>query len=671
VLAAAAAGAGDRASITPIQKVLNMMEELKAKAQKEKQEEIDTFNEFTKFCKDTIRAKGYAIKDGTELIEKLKADIQKYDADKMVAQEAAKTLGEAVDVATHEKAEATEVRQKEKKDFKGTHADYVAQLEDMAVGVAELKKMQSATDSAAAASFIQKMSTRPHMPPAARRVLASFLATSSSERSLASLEAGQPAAPGFESQSDGVVDMMKDLSDKVLEEKTALETEESNAQHAYDMTAQMFDQQIKKNSEERSDKLSQQKKAEASSAEAKGELADSSNSKAEDEKYVAELTAICEQKSSDFEVRQQVRAEELKAIDQAMEIIGGDSVSGAGAKHLPQLVQRRVAALAQLRSATDSNAQRPLQTAAASLLSMRARELHSGILSALAVRVSADPFVKVRKMITDMITKLNDEANEEAEHKGFCDEELANNQATRDEKSAKVAELTANIEELTGKSAQLSKEISQLNADVASLDEAIAEATKIRGEEKEKNTGTIADAKEAISAVSQAVKVLKDFYAKAATSTSFVQAHRRGPADDVPGTFDEPFTGTGGEGGILGMLDVILSDFQRLEAETTEIEAANLKEYEDFSADSTENKDAKTQDSKDKARARTKTEHSIRLANKELKANQVELDAAKEYYEKLKPSCVDAGISYEDRVAQRENEIESLKEALKILMDEA
>ena len=37
------------------------------------------------------------------------------------------------------------------------------------------------------------------------------------------------------------------------------------------------------------------------------------------------------------------------------------------------------------------------------------------------------------------------------------------------------------------------------------------------------------------------------------------------------------------------------------------------------------------------------------------------------YYEKLKPSCVDSGVSYEDRVARRKEEIQSLQEALKIL----
>merc|ERR1719198_1328145 len=49
---------------------------------------------------------------------------------------------------------------------------------------------------------------------------------------------------------------------------------------------------------------------------------------------------------------------------------------------------------------------------------------------------------------------------------------------------------------------------------------------------------------------------------------------------------------------------------------------------------------------------------------KDLKGAQEELDAALAYYDKLKPSCVDAGVSYEERVKRREAEIQSLQEAL-------
>ena len=46
---------------------------------------------------------------------------------------------------------------------------------------------------------------------------------------------------------------------------------------------------------------------------------------------------------------------------------------------------------------------------------------------------------------------------------------------------------------------------------------------------------------------------------------------------------------------------------------------------------------------------------------------QRELQAAMDYYDKLKPSCIETGVSHEERAARRQEEIESLQEALKIL----
>merc|ERR1719158_273219 len=115
------------------------------------------------------------------------------------------------------------------------------------------------------------------------------------------------------------------------------------------------------------------------------------------------------------------------------------------------------------------------------------------------------------------------------------------------------------------------------------------------------------------------------------------------------------------------MLEVCESDFARLESETTPSEAENQKSFEQFSADSTASKDAKTAEMKDKESEKQSKESANAQAKKDLKGVKEELSAALAYYEKLKPSCVDAGESYAERVARREEEIDSLKEALKIL----
>merc|ERR1719245_2251554 len=126
-------------------------------------------------------------------------------------------------------------------------------------------------------------------------------------------------------------------------------------------------------------------------------------------------------------------------------------------------------------------------------------------------------------MIKDLIVRLMEEANEEAEHKGWCDTELATNEQTRKEKTAAVEVLHAEIDQLEASIAELTDDISELSKAVAELDEAMAKATKLRLEEKAENEETIKDAGEAQTAVAQALVVLQEFYAKAGEATALVQ----------------------------------------------------------------------------------------------------------------------------------------------------
>merc|ERR1719321_2176973 len=122
-------------------------------------------------------------------------------------------------------------------------------------------------------------------------------------------------------------------------------------------------------------------------------------------------------------------------------------------------------------------------------------------------------------MIKDLIVKLMEEANEEAEHKGWCDTELSTNEQTRKEKTEKVEMLTAEIDELEASIAKLTEDIAKLTTAVTELNNAIAKATGIRAEEKAKNIDTIKDAQAAQIAVANALSVLKGFYEKAGEAT--------------------------------------------------------------------------------------------------------------------------------------------------------
>merc|ERR1719414_2847292 len=271
-------------------------------------------------------------------------------------------------------------------------------------------------------------------------------------------------------------------------------------------------------------------------------------------------------------------------------------------------------------------------------------------------------------MIKDMISKLVQEATAETEHKGWCDTELTTNKQTRDQKTEAVEQLTADKEDQTSTIAQLTQEIEDLTTAIKELEVAMAEAASDRAASKQKNEETIADAKAAQVAVEQATAVLRDFYAKSAQATSFTQVSQA-PAEDAPETFDKPYKGLLTESGsVVDFMEVVLTDFVRLESDTASSEQAEADAYKKFMFESEKDKALKENEKGHMEAKRKDTQSALTATEEELKLTQTQLDKAIAYYEKLKPTCVDSGITYEERVRRREEEIQSLQEALKILI---
>jgi len=650
-------------TVTPTQKVIQLLNDMHEKGVKEKQDEEVRFTTFTQWCNDTAEAREKAVKKGTTRMEQLSNAIQKANADATQLGNKIAQLHENIGKWEAEKKAANQIREKERSDYQATHTDYSESLDALSRAITTLKAQP--VDHAQAESMLQVVATHKLTSHVDRRAIVSFLQSKSfSAQDPDFLNRAAPEAHGYSNQSGGVIDMLEQLKDKFTEEKRGLEREEADKKHASEMLCQTLTDQIENATSESNDRQQDKAGREADAAEAQKDLSETTVVRNEDQKYWDDLKAECRQKTVDYENRQKLRGEELEAIQKATEIISSTAVSGSADKHLPSLIQTKKTSFLLLRSETVHLAAHEHSDAVLEFLSQKSAATNSQLLSLLVTKIKANPFVKVKKMIRDMIIHLQEEATEETEHKGWCDTELATNKVTRDAKTEDVEKLTARRNKLTSRIAKLTQGIADLTEAIAEIDAAVAEATQLRNEEKEKNVATIKDAQEAQVAVSEALKVLRAFYDKAATATSLVQA----PAGDAPETFDEAYTGQQDSStGVIGLLEVIHSDFARLESETTSSEDAANREYKEFMSDSEVDRATKAQQSENKSKAKTQAESSLNATKKDLTGTQEELDAAMAYYEKLRPSCVDSGITYEERVAKREEEIQSLKEALEIV----
>jgi len=661
-LARASAADSARSAVTPVQKVVQLMEGMMAKGKEEKHDEQVQFAAYKQFCDDNIAEKQRAIKEANEKLEVLSADIELHTTDAAKMQKEIAEHEEDITVWAGDQKAATKVREIEKADYDTMHADYSESIDALERAV-DVLKQQDYDRKQDPESLMQVASLKglDLIPESTKRMVDAFL-----QDEPEGLAVRAPEADAYEAKSGGVVKMLEDLLDKFVAERTTLEKEEMNAKHAYEMLMQDLTAQVTQATADKDEKSEAKAKAMQSKATAEGDFKDTVATRDADEAYLGDLSATCEQKASDFESRQALRAEELEAINKAIEIISGSAVKGNAETYLPSLAQRSKGRATALVSVFMGRSQRGAQARVVEYLQKRSHELSSPILLSLATRVSSDPFEQVKKMIKDLVVRLMEEANEEADHKGWCDTELSTNEQTRKEKTEAVETLHAEIDQLEASLAKLAEDITELAKAVAELDAAMSEATTLRQEEKATNEQTIADAAAAQTAVAQALTVLKEFYAKAGDATAFVQQE---PA--APEIFDAPYKGMQSEnGGVIGMLEVIESDFARLEADTKSSEATSQKEYDTFMTDSKVDKESKVKDIEHKTAKKQDESQTLTVKSEDLEGTQKELDAALAYFDKLKPSCVDAGVSYEDRVARRKEEIESLQEALKILNGE-
>merc|ERR1719327_1177732 len=159
--------------VTPVQKVIQLLQEMQMKGKAEMKDEAVKFSTYKQFCDDQTAFKTEAISKANAMIEQLQADIQMAESEvKQLAKQISELDAEIAGYKADEKA-ATEVRDKEKEDYKKTHLDYSESVDALQRAIGILKKQQF---DRAQASLLQ-VTKMERVPENVKRTIYSFLAT--------------------------------------------------------------------------------------------------------------------------------------------------------------------------------------------------------------------------------------------------------------------------------------------------------------------------------------------------------------------------------------------------------------------------------------------------------------------------------------------------------------
>jgi len=632
--------------VNPIEKVVQMMSDLEQKIIGEGKECQKTYDEFAEWCEDRSKDLGFEIKTGKAQVADLSATIQDETAKMDAATSKIDDL--SADIASDEadlKA-ATQIRDKEAADFAAQEKELtsvidmlqraISILEKELAGGASMMQLKSASNLEQALEVMVKASA---ISMADGSKLTALVQTQSDD---SDSETGAPAAQVYEGKSGAIVDTLNGLLEKAEGQLDAATKAETAAKNKFDMLKQSLMDEIKYANKD----MDETKKALAESGEiksgAEGDLAVTQKALAEDIAALGSLHQDCMTKAQDFEAETMSRGEELKALAMAKKAVKDNTGGASGQTY----------SFVQLRSNADLKnfeVVRLIKDLARKQSAPALAQLASRMSSAIRLNHGADVFAKIKGMIADMIEKLEKEQAEAAELKQWCDKEIAESTAKKEDATAIFEKLSTKIDSKTARSKKLKEEVATLQKELAELARSQSEMDKIRSEEKAIYDKNKPELEAGLKGIKLALKILNDYYAKA----------------------DKAHSSADGAGsGIIGMLEVIESDFTKGLAEMVAAEQTAAASVEKETKENAIEKTTKEQDVKYKTKEAASLDKAVAELTTDKEGVEAELDAVVQYLASLDKKCTYKVESYEERKARRVAEINGLKEALEILESE-
>lgn len=645
----------------PIRKVLQMLSELQGTIISQASDAQKVYNKYVSYCEDRSHNLGLEIKNGKSDRDSLQARIDEETANIGALTARIEDLSADSSSSESDLKVATSLRDKEAADFAAEEHDLVEILESLGRAVTHLTKkggaallQEKSADSVTEALVVMVDATAISSEDASRlTALVQERSLEKTEKADSSddddddseLELSAPAPAAHKSRNGGVITTLEGLYERAEGQLNKLRETEATARQNYERLKASLTNEIKLAAKDmNAAKIGVEASQEAKSV-ASGDLTMTMKDLERDTASKEALHHECMTAAQAYQSATKARDAELGALaasKKAIEQIRAEAESSFA----QQLSFAQLTSQARSRTRLESTkfqvvhfvrklASRLKSVALTQLASRLSSEIH------LSTTDKKDPFAKVRSMIEDMISQLVSAAETEAQHKAYCDKQLASTDAQREETSAELDSLTSKTNQKIARSAKTREQISTLQKELADIARAKAEASELRREEGKTFLKSKGMMERSLSGIQLALKILRDHY---------------GSAD------------AGGAGGIISLLEVVESDFTQGLAGLVVEEEGSANYY---NSETKHGFDMETAAKENNMKYKTKEYMSMNKAVNEMSGDlstlQNRLNAVNEFGKTLEKTCGPQPDSYEERKKRRDEEIDGLKQALEIL----
>jgi len=642
----------------PVSKVITLLKDMLKQLEKEGEQDEEIYDQLACWCETNDKEKTKSIADAETTIQDLTNKIEELTASSARLNTGIKNLEK--EVAQNQEAldSATAIREKELAEFNAEEKDSLQAISALKSAVTVLGKhhdrsflqMSSSTMSGIATSIQDQLSENSNMWKGVlthrdRRALAAFIETPEDY-----FDAEPTFKQSYAPQSGEIFGILKQMKETFEVNLADSQKEEQANQKAYEDLKAAKTAEIQAGQEQLDAKTQELAATDEKNADSKENLADTQTSLAADEEFLSMLKEKCSSTDAEWEERQKTRQLEMEACSKALAVLSSDDAHDLFSKTFsPAFVQ------------TESKARSERRTKASTMLQAIAQKLDSPRLSAIATRVRLDAFTKVKKAINDMVAQLAKEKADEIKHKDFCVEEFNTNQLQTEKKDRQKQDLSSLIEDLELTIKTLISETDTLKSEVAEMQVQMKRAGENREKENKEFQQTVADQRASQKLLQAALGILEGFYKKKA---ALLQQEPAGPPP--PAGFKD-YKKNAASGGVMGMIQQIISDAKAMEAEAIGSEEDSQKAYEDFVKETNASIEAKTKSIINKSEEKAKSETDLTQANADKESVLLELEQLSNYNAELHQSCDFIVKNFEIRQTARDEEVEALKQALAIL----
>jgi DNA repair exonuclease SbcCD ATPase subunit len=697
VVFAALAGAS-LAVPSPIRKVITLIEEMKANVEKEGKEDLKAYDEYKCWCDTNGAEKKEAIAYATEQIADLEAFLQEAAGKEGELKSEIAGLSDDISEDNSALGTATSVREKESEEFAAMEADSKESIGLLTQAIDVLTKAQTLAQTGKSsagtqAALIQVRNVVSKHFPQFKGIMqkdlfdmmGSFqeIANEQQEmsrsavvtgaflgevflpkREAAALEQSEEKAPisgggaaagakSYDSKGGQIIGILSEMKDEMVRDLSAAQKTEFKALVDFQSLRAAKLAEIQASTKQKDMKEAALADLLDRAAKAAEDIEATKNARSADEKFVAEMTENCKVVDQEYATRTKIRGEEIVALGETLDILTSDDARDLFAKSVGT-------------SFLQVDQQSSRQDRAMQHIAKVAKKHNNWALLSLAVRVRLDAFTKVKAAMDKMLAELKAQQKNDYEKNEQCKTDL---DTTED--NIKVAErekkdLAEKNKDLSNTIDTLTEEIKTLKQEVADMEVSLKKAGIDRKAENELYQQNVADQRATVKVLNMALDRMKEFY-----SPSLVQIHSHQP---VPGAAAAPpppkpkaYEKSGGSGGVMQLLTMIIEEATREEQELQKDENQAQKMYGEFVTATKTSIEADRASIAEKEKQLAETESALSATKESQLANEAKIEDLNNLLAGFHADC-DYIIKYfKIRQQFRQEEIDSIEEAKAIL----